>query len=139
MRVLKFYGYYFSKYKWSFALVVFLIVLATYLQVKAPVYLGEVVAKLADWAMAYRGAGEAMNSQSTMPKLTDFNALMLKLLLAYLISSIIIFSYSRLFSCLISFITNQVRKDLFNKVGTLTIDFLIVIRTGRFYRILLVT
>ncbi|MDW5565723.1 ABC transporter ATP-binding protein [Streptococcus mutans] len=123
MRVLKFYGYYFSKYKWSFALVVFLIVLATYLQVKAPVYLGEVVAKLADWAMAYRGAGEAMNSQSTMPKLTDFNALMLKLLLAYLISSIIIFSYSRLFSRLISFITNQVRKDLFNKVGTLTIDF----------------
>ena len=103
MRVLKFYGYYFSKYKWSFALVVFLIVLATYLQVKAPVYLGEVVAKLADWAMAYRGAGEAMNSQSTMPKLTDFNALMLKLLLAYLISSIIIFSYSRLFSRLISF------------------------------------
>lgn len=93
MRVLKFYGYYFNKYKWSFTLVVFLVVLATYLQVKAPVYLGEAVAELADWAMAYRGAAEAINSQSTVPMLTDFNALMLKLLLTYFISSIIIFIY----------------------------------------------
>ena len=123
MRVLKFYGYYFNKYKWSFTLVVFLVVLATYLQVKAPVYLGEAVAELADWAMAYRGAAEAINSQSTVPMLTDFNALMLKLLLTYFISSIIIFIYLRLFNRLISFIINHVRKDLFSKVGTLHIDF----------------
>ena len=123
MRVLKFYGYYFNKYKWSFTLVVFLVVLATYLQVKAPVYLGEAVAELADWAMAYRGAAEAINSQSTVPMLTDFNALMLKLLLTYFISSIIIFIYLRLFNRLISFIINHVRKNLFSKVGTLHIDF----------------
>ncbi|GAB6706893.1 hypothetical protein BOVMAS31_09860 [Streptococcus uberis] len=56
MKTARFFWFYFKRYKLSFALIFVAIVLATYLQVKAPVFLGESLTELGKIGQQYYAA-----------------------------------------------------------------------------------
>lgn len=115
MKTLRFFWFYFKKYKLSFTVIALMIILATYLQVKAPVYLGQALTELAEWAGKYakaRAISQATGAKMVLPKLTAFNSVMFKLLLAYSFTALATLVYSLLFSRIISYSTNQMRKGL---------------------------
>lgn len=126
MKTLRFFWFYFKKYKLSFTVIALMIILATYLQVKAPVYLGQALTELAEWAGKYakaRAISQATGAKMVLPKLTAFNSVMFKLLLAYSFTALATLVYSLLFSRIISYSTNQMRKGLFGKLERMTVAY----------------
>ncbi|WP_256866872.1 hypothetical protein, partial [Streptococcus suis] len=53
MKTLRFFWFYFKRYKLSFAVIFLAIVAATYLQVKTPVFLGNAIAEMGKIGQAY--------------------------------------------------------------------------------------
>ena len=126
MKTIRFFWFYFKKYKLSFTVIALMIILATYLQVKAPVYLGQALTELAEWAGKYakaRAVSQATGAKMVLPKLTAFNSVMFKLLLAYSFTALATLVYSLLFSRIISYSTNQMRKGLFGKLERMTVAY----------------
>lgn len=66
MKTLRFFWFYFKRYKLSFVVIFFAIVLATYLQVKAPVFLGDSLAELGEWVQRYYKA-QALSKMTGQP------------------------------------------------------------------------
>ena len=52
-KAIKFFWSYFKKYKLSFVVITIAVIGSTYLQVKAPVFIGDALAKLVEWVTAY--------------------------------------------------------------------------------------
>ncbi|HEK9955839.1 TPA: ABC transporter ATP-binding protein [Streptococcus equi subsp. zooepidemicus] len=126
MKTLRFFWFYFKRYKLSFVVIFFAIVLATYLQVKAPVFLGDSLAELGEWVQRYYKAQalSKMTGQSLVePSMAPFRTVMGKLLLAYLFTAVANLIYSLLFTRVISHSTNRMRKGLFGKLERLTVGF----------------
>lgn len=126
MKTVQFFWFYFKKYKLSFLLIAAMIILATYLQVKAPIYLGQALTELTEWAMKYAKAkaiSDATGAKLILPKLTAFNGVMSKLFLAYCFTALATLIYSLLFNRIISHSTNQMRKGLFGKLERLTVAY----------------
>lgn len=122
MKTARFFWFYLKRYKLSFAIILLAIILATYMQVKAPVYLGQALTELGTWAQEY------FTSQTTgqglvKPSLASFQAVMGNLLLAYLSQVGATLVYSLLFTRIIGYSTNRMRKGLFGKLERLTIQF----------------
>ena len=122
MKTARFFWFYLKRYKLSFAIILLAIILATYMQVKAPVYLGQALTELGTWAQEY------FTSQTTgqglvKPSLAPFQAVMGNLLLAYLSQVGATLVYSLLFTRIIGYSTNRMRKGLFGKLERLTIQF----------------
>ncbi|HEL0648633.1 ABC transporter ATP-binding protein/permease [Streptococcus equi subsp. zooepidemicus] len=126
MKTLRFFWFYFKRYKLSFVVIFFAIVLATYLQVKAPVFLGDSLAELGEWVQRYYKA-QALSKMTGQPlvepSMAPFRTVMGKLLLTYLFIAAANLIYSLLFTRIISHSTNRMRKGLFGKLERLTVGF----------------
>ncbi|HEL0747785.1 TPA: ABC transporter ATP-binding protein [Streptococcus equi subsp. zooepidemicus] len=126
MKTLRFFWFYFKRYKLSFVVIFLAIVLATYLQVKAPVFLGDSLAELGEWVQRYYKA-QALSKMTGQPlvepSMALFRTVMGKLLLTYLFTAAANLIYSILFTRIISHSTNRMRKGLFGKLERLTVGF----------------
>lgn len=110
----KFFFHYLKRYKSSFFFILVSIIAATYLQVKAPQYIGQAFQELA------RYLENLMNGVDDKSK---FVAIIWKLLWFYVLSSAASFIYSILFTQVVGKSTNRMRIGLFNKLEKLTIRF----------------
>ncbi|HEL0614341.1 TPA: ABC transporter ATP-binding protein [Streptococcus equi subsp. zooepidemicus] len=126
MKTLRFFWFYFKRYKLSFVVIFLAIALATYLQVKAPVFLGDSLAELGEWVQRYYKA-QALSKMTDQPlvepSMAPFRTVMGKLLLTYLFTAVANLIYSILFTRIISHSTNRMRKGLFGKLERLTVSF----------------
>ncbi|HFH9946496.1 TPA: ABC transporter ATP-binding protein [Streptococcus suis] len=122
MKTLRFFWFYFKRYKLSFAVIFLVIVTATYLQVKTPVFLGDAIAEMGKIGQAYF-ASVQMGQSDFKPDLADFNGVMLNLLLAYVATVVSTLIYTLLFTRIVAHSTNRMRKGLFGKLERLTVAF----------------
>ncbi|HFI0112654.1 TPA: ABC transporter ATP-binding protein [Streptococcus suis] len=122
MKTLRFFWFYFKRYKLSFAVIFLAIVTATYLQVKTPIFLGDAIAEMGKIGQAYF-ASVQMGQSDFKPDLADFNGVMLNLLLAYVATVVSTLIYTLLFTRIVAHSTNRMRKGLFGKLERLTVAF----------------
>lgn len=126
MTTARFFWFYFKRYKLSFALIFLAIVVSTYLQVKVPVFLGQALTELGNWAGEFfkaKAVAEATGQPLVEPSKAAFGAVMTKLLLAYICTVLANLTYSLLFNRIVAHSTNRMRKGLFGKLERLTINF----------------
>ncbi|HER8500897.1 TPA: ABC transporter ATP-binding protein [Streptococcus pyogenes] len=122
MKTARFFWFYFKRYRFSFTVIAVAVILATYLQVKAPVFLGESLTELGKIGQAYYVA--KMSGQTHFsPDLSAFNAVMFKLLMTYFFTVLANLIYSFLLTRVVSHSTNHMRKGLFGKLERLTVAF----------------
>ncbi|MBY4985297.1 ABC transporter ATP-binding protein/permease [Streptococcus suis] len=122
MKTLRFFWFYFKRYKLSFAVIFLAIVTATYLQVKTPVFLGDAIAEMGKIGQAYF-ASVQMGQSDFKPDLSDFNGVMLNLFFAYAATVVASLIYTLLFTRIVAHSTNRMRKGLFGKLERLTVAF----------------
>ncbi|HHT7735217.1 TPA: ABC transporter ATP-binding protein [Streptococcus suis] len=122
MKTLRFFWFYFKRYKLSFAVIFLAIVTATYLQVKTPVFLGNAIAEMGKIGQAYF-ASVQMGQSDFKPDLSDFNGVMLNLFFAYVATVVASLIYTLLFTRIVAHSTNRMRKGLFGKLERLTVAF----------------
>lgn len=122
MKTARFFWFYFKRYKLSFVVIAFAIILATYLQVKAPVFLGQSLTELGKIGQSFYKA-KMMGQSGFKPDTSDFMAVMYKLLLAYIFTALANLVYSLLFTRIVAHSTNRMRKGLFGKLERLTVSF----------------
>ncbi|HEM5173360.1 TPA: ABC transporter ATP-binding protein [Streptococcus suis] len=122
MKTLRFFWFYFKRYKLSFAVIFLAIVTATYLQVKTPVFLGNAIAEMGKIGQAYF-ASVQMGQSDFKPDLSDFNGVMLNLFFAYAATVVASLIYTLLFTRIVAYSTNRMRKGLFGKLERLTVAF----------------
>lgn len=114
IRASKFFFHYLKRYKLSFLFIFVTIIIATYLQVKAPQFVGEAIQELANYVSSLM--------QGTDDK-SKFIDIIWKLLIFYVLTSAANFIYSILFTQVVGKSTNRMRIGLFNKLEKLTIRF----------------
>ncbi|HFI0306389.1 TPA: ABC transporter ATP-binding protein [Streptococcus suis] len=122
MKTLRFFWFYFKRYKLSFAMIFVAIVAATYLQVKTPVLLGNAITELGKIGQAYFAAKQ-MGQTGFKPDIADFNGVMLNILMAYVATVVSTLIYTLLFTRIVAHSTNRMRKGLFGKLERLTVAF----------------
>lgn len=122
MKTARFFWFYFKRFKLSFFFIFVAIILATYLQVKAPVFLGESLTEMGKIGQKYYMAKMA-GQTGFKPDMSDFMAVMWKLLLAYIFTALANLVYSLLFTRIVAHSTNRMRKWLFGKLERLTVAF----------------
>ncbi|MDW8751314.1 ABC transporter ATP-binding protein [Streptococcus suis] len=122
MKTLRFFWFYFKRYKLSFAVIFLAIVAATYLQVKTPVFLGNAITEMGKIGQAYF-ASVQMGQSDFKPDLSDFNGVMLNLFFAYSATVVASLIYTLLFTRIVAHSTNRMRKGLFGKLERLTVAF----------------
>ncbi|HEM6212418.1 TPA: ABC transporter ATP-binding protein [Streptococcus suis] len=122
MKTLRFFWFYFKRYKLSFAVIFLAIVAATYLQVKTPVFLGNAIAEMGKIGQAYFMANQA-GQADFQPDMADFNGVMLNLFFAYTATVVASLIYTLLFTRIVAHSTNRMRKGLFGKLERLTVAF----------------
>ncbi|CYU55714.1 ABC transporter ATP-binding protein [Streptococcus suis] len=122
MKTLRFFWFYFKRYKLSFAVIFLAIVAATYLQVKTPVFLGNAIAEMGKIGQAYFMANQAGQAYFK-PDMADFNGVMLNLFFAYAATVVASLIYTLLFTRIVAHSTNRMRKGLFGKLERLTVAF----------------
>ena len=110
----KFFYHYLKRYKLSFFFIFITVIAATYLQVQAPVYVGQAFQELANYV---GGLMQGVDDKS------KFVSVIWKLLLFYVLASGANFIYSILFTQVVGKSTNRMRIGLFNKLEKLTIKF----------------
>lgn len=126
MKTARFFWFYFKRYKWSFVGLLSAIILATYLQVHAPVYLGQALGELGAWVQEYfkaKAISDATGAKFVAPEMTAFWSVMTKLFWSYVFVAVAQLIYSLLFTRIISHSTSRMRKGLFGKLERLTIQF----------------
>ncbi|HEM2769234.1 TPA: ABC transporter ATP-binding protein [Streptococcus suis] len=122
MKTLRFFWFYFKRYKLSFAVIFLAIVAATYLQVKTPVFLGNAITEMGKIGQTYF-ASVQMGQSDFKPDLSDFNGVMLNLFFAYAATVVASLIYTLLFTRIVAYSTNRMRKGLFGKLERLTVAF----------------
>lgn len=122
MKTLRFFWFYFKRYKLSFAVIFLAIVAATYLQVKTPVFIGNTITEMGKIGQAYF-ASVQMGQSDFKPDLSDFNGVMLNLFFAYAATVVATLIYTLLFTRIVAHSTNRMRKGLFGKLERLTVAF----------------
>ncbi|MBP2623820.1 ABC transporter ATP-binding protein [Streptococcus oricebi] len=115
MKTISFFWQYFKRYKFSFVLVVLLILVATILQAIFPIFIGQAVDELASLVTK----ADLLQS-SPHEKLVS---IMINLGLVFLSISISSLIYMVLMSRIIAASTNEMRKGLFAKLARLTVSF----------------
>ncbi|MGT2753755.1 ABC transporter ATP-binding protein [Streptococcus ovis] len=122
MKTARFFWFYFKRYTLSFVVIFAAIILATYLQVKTPVLMGDAIAELGKIGQQYFAAAQ-MGQKGFEPDVADFNGVMLNLFLAYVATVVANLIYSLLLTRIVANSTNRMRKGLFGKLERLTIAF----------------
>ena len=122
----KFFYHYLKKYKWSFLIAIITVIIGTYLQVKAPEYLGQAIGELGNYASEYLKAqavaAKTGTAMAVVSKSAFFDVLW-KLLIFYLLTSAAQFIYTILFSRIVGYGTNKMRTGLFGKLERMTIAY----------------
>ncbi|MDR2833975.1 MAG: ABC transporter ATP-binding protein/permease [Streptococcaceae bacterium] len=118
----KFFWAYLKKYKISFVFITITIILATYLQVKAPEYVGRSITELGNYVGQLMQAHAQGLPASSVSKEAFVNVLK-SLLIFYLLNTAATLIYSILFSRVVGHSTNRMRISLFRKMEDLTIRF----------------
>lgn len=122
MKTARFFWFYFKRYKLTFVVIFLAIIVATYLQVKTPVLLGDAIAELGKIGQQYFAAKQ-MGQKGFEADMTDFYRVMFNLFLAYAATVVANLIYSLLLTRIVAHSTNRMRKGLFGKLERLTIAF----------------
>ncbi|MGY3778551.1 ABC transporter ATP-binding protein [Isobaculum melis] len=117
VKSMKFFHMYLKQYKLQFFFIIVSIVVATYLQVKAPQYIGDAIQELVNYLGKLNASGGKIDDMST------FVHIILLLILFYVLSSIATFIQSMLMTQVTGKATNRMRIGLFSKLEKLTIRF----------------
>ncbi|MBF0698966.1 ABC transporter ATP-binding protein [Streptococcus danieliae] len=126
MKTARFFWFYFKRYKLSFLFIFLAIVVSTYLQVQAPVYLGKALTELGTWVQEYfqaKAISDATGADLVKPSMDAFGAVMWNLFLTYLFTVVSMLVYTLLFTRIVAHSTNRMRKGLFGKLERLTVAF----------------
>ncbi|MDR2465243.1 MAG: ABC transporter ATP-binding protein/permease [Streptococcaceae bacterium] len=121
----KFFYAYLKKYKLSFLIITLSIIAATYLQVKAPEYIGKAITEMGNYVGEWMKASavEKATGQVVPVSKEPFVHVMTSLLIVYLLLSFSSLIYSVLFSRVVGHSTNRMRISLFRKLEKLAIRF----------------
>ncbi|MET3558243.1 ATP-binding cassette subfamily B multidrug efflux pump [Streptococcus rupicaprae] len=122
MKTLRFFWFYFKRYKLSFAVILVAVIVATYLQVKTPVLIGQSLTEMGKIGLQFMEASQK-GEVNFKPDLAAFNGVMLNLFLAYLFTVLANLIYNLLFTRIVAHSTNRMRKGLFGKLERLTVNF----------------
>ncbi|WP_423364497.1 ABC transporter ATP-binding protein [Mycoplasma sp. P36-A1] len=109
---------YIKKYRVSLVFVVAFIIFSTWLQVKAPLIMGDAINDLAAYIQAYMTP-----NGDTLETHTSFVNTVFKLGGAYLLVSLSMFTYQMIMSRVASGTSSRIRNALFNKLQKLSIRF----------------
>lgn len=126
MKTARFFWFYFKRYKLSFLFIFLAIIVSTYLQVQAPVYLGNALSELGTWAQQYfeaKAISDATGATLVKPSMEAFGSIMWKLFLTYLFTTLSMLIYILLFTRIVAHSTNRMRKGLFGKLERLMVSF----------------
>ncbi|MHC5251040.1 ABC transporter ATP-binding protein [Listeria kieliensis] len=114
-QITKFFWHYLRAYKLQLFVILLAVVGATFLQVKAPQYVGKAVQELADYAVKLVTTGVDDKS--------DFHHILLMLLLFYILTSVAMFIQNIIMAGVSGKATNRMRIGLFKKMEKLSIRF----------------
>ncbi|MCM0599657.1 ABC transporter ATP-binding protein [Periweissella fabalis] len=114
----KFFAHYLKQYKLGMAFVFVLTILSTYLQVKAPIFMGNAITDLAKYVelrlnpMTHNLASKA-----------DFHHALMMMLMFFLFNAVAMFISSLVISRITGYSTNAMRVGLFQKLQKMTIKY----------------
>ena len=113
-RSMRFFYHYLKRYKISFTIVIIAIIVSTYFQVKAPIYLGKAVTSLAKYVF---GLMHGVSNKG------DFVHFVWLLGLFYFIGVLGTFVMNIAITYITGYSTNRMRRGLFGKLQRMTIRF----------------
>ncbi|GKQ42344.1 multidrug ABC transporter permease [Companilactobacillus sp. RD055328] len=124
-RSLKFFYRYLKVYKISFLVAVIMTIVAVYLQVQAPVYIGNALNELVKYAGEYQQykAMKAMHIAASAPAMTAFVNVIWSLVLVYVFNTAATFIQSIVLAIMNAKSTNEMRTGLFGKLQKMTVSF----------------
>ncbi|MBC2079359.1 ABC transporter ATP-binding protein [Listeria booriae] len=114
-RIVRFFWHYLKAYKWQMTVIILAVIGATYLQVKAPEYIGKAIQELANYAQRLFTTG--------VDDKTDFVHIIWMLILFYVLLAVATFIQTILMAGVSGRATNRMRIGLFRKMEKLSIRF----------------
>ncbi|MBC2148289.1 ABC transporter ATP-binding protein [Listeria booriae] len=114
-RIVRFFWHYLKAYKWQMTIIILAVIGATYLQVKAPEYIGKAIQELANYAQRLFTTG--------VDDKTDFVHIIWMLILFYVLLAAATFIQTILMAGVSGRATNRMRIGLFRKMEKLSIRF----------------
>ncbi|MBC2163585.1 ABC transporter ATP-binding protein [Listeria booriae] len=114
-RIVRFFWHYLKAYKWQMTVIILAVIGATYLQVKAPEYIGKAIQELANYAQRLFTTG--------VDDKTDFVNIIWMLILFYVLLAAATFIQTILMAGVSGRATNRMRIGLFRKMEKLSIRF----------------
>ncbi|MCS6142492.1 ABC transporter ATP-binding protein [Latilactobacillus curvatus] len=121
-RAMKFFFHYLKRYKPSFAIILVMTVMATYLQVKAPEYIGDALNELVKYATKFQIL-KAQHLPTSGASKDAFVEVIVSLILFYVFSSAATLVSGAVFSRVNALSTNRMRIGLFNKLQKMQIKY----------------
>ncbi len=121
-RAMKFFFHYLKRYKPSFAIILVMTVIATYLQVKAPEYIGDALNELVKYATKFQIL-KAQHLLTSGASKDAFVEVIVSLILFYVFSSAATLVSGAVFSRVNALSTNRMRTGLFNKLQKMQIKY----------------
>ncbi|WP_426385745.1 ABC transporter ATP-binding protein [Latilactobacillus curvatus] len=121
-RAMKFFFHYLKRYKPSFVIILVMTVIATYLQVKAPEYIGDALNELVKYATKFQIL-KAQHLQTSGASKEAFVEVIVSLILFYVFSSAATLVSGAVFSRVNALSTNRMRIGLFNKLQKMQIKY----------------
>lgn len=118
----KFFYTYLSRYKLSFLVAIIMTIIAVYLQVQAPVYVGNALNELIKYAGKYQYL-KAMHLPTSGASMSAFITVIWSLILCYVFNAVGTFIQSIILSIVNAKSTNEMRTGLFSKLQKLTVAF----------------
>lgn len=121
-RAMEFFFHYLKRYKPSFAIILVMTVIATYLQVKAPEYIGDALNELVKYATKFQIL-KAQHLPTSGASKDAFVEVIVSLILFYVFSSAATLVSGAVFSRVNALSTNRMRIGLFNKLQKMQIKY----------------
>lgn len=121
-RAMKFFFHYLKRYKPSFAIILVMTLIATYLQVKAPEYIGDALNELVKYATKFQIL-KAQHLPTSGASKDAFVEVIVSLILFYVFSSAATLVSGAVFSRVNALSTNRMRIGLFNKLQKMQIKY----------------
>ncbi|MCP8858219.1 ABC transporter ATP-binding protein [Latilactobacillus fuchuensis] len=121
-RAMTFFYHYLKRYKPSFVIILVMTFIATYLQVKAPEYIGNALNELVKYATKFQIL-KAQHLPTSGASKDAFVEVIVSLILFYVFSSAATFVSSMVFSRINALSTNRMRIGLFNKLQKMQIKY----------------
>lgn len=121
-RAMTFFYHYLKRYKPSFVIILVMTFIATYLQVKAPEYIGNALNELVKYATKFQIL-KAKHLPTSGASKDAFVEVIVSLILFYVFSSAATFVSSMVFSRINALSTNRMRIGLFNKLQKMQIKY----------------